>query len=378
MTLSKNYDGIATNEDHGDIRVIAFNSATNGWRDVPFDTDLNSYFSPAGTNSAYNQFYVEGLALGAVKLQVQLGGDTYAEQAIEVCTHTSKTNWQQEVRNEIYFDTGGTVAIENYLAGNGFMNNRTNMMGVYSFYEKLFTNRPTQFYWAGLAKLAGAPVYAGLSDAEYVKQGLFVAGFLAPNGANIPFQILSPKAGQFQQILIGMNIDIYSDLAWQFEAYRMGGLCALEDIAIAPGSGGLLDIEAWQFIDQGVRQNDSSLVQKGNRQLLQREQRDILKKGYADLSNLFPGTTPLMSVLAENPVPGGPSFSALEPGGNIANYLYRWDWITRSGTGVSDSGMWPLWLSVSQSTRLQWVAQPLQARAADYSEAVRLLNLPVQ
>ncbi|HEY3762621.1 MAG TPA: hypothetical protein VGN23_12820 [Verrucomicrobiae bacterium] len=77
--------------------------------------------------------------------------------------------WQNMVQSEI--DADSSVVVENYLANNGFMANRQNIQAVYAFYQKLFTERPTEFYWAGLAKLAGAPVYAGLSDAEFAKEG---------------------------------------------------------------------------------------------------------------------------------------------------------------------------------------------------------------
>ncbi len=77
----------------------------------------------------------------------------------------TKEDWQSDVRQEINQDSG--VVIGNYLAGNGFMNNRANIKAIYAFYQKLFVNQ-TNFMWAGLAKLAGAPVYAGLSDAEQV------------------------------------------------------------------------------------------------------------------------------------------------------------------------------------------------------------------
>jgi len=68
-----------------------------------------------------------------------------------------------------------------------------------------------------------------------------------------------------------------------------------------------------------------------------------------------------ISQFAENPVPGGPDFEALEPGGDIANYPDRWDWITHSG-----NGMWPLWVGTSLNTQLQWVEVPLTTYANNF------------
>ena len=94
-----------------------------------------------------------------------------------------KLYWQNMVQSEI--DADSSVVIENHLAANSFLNNRTNIRAVYKFYEKLYTEQPLEIYWPGLATLAGAPVYAGLSDAE-----------------NSRFLVGSTNVDQFQQVLI--------------------------------------------------------------------------------------------------------------------------------------------------------------------------------
>ncbi|HEY3762622.1 MAG TPA: hypothetical protein VGN23_12825 [Verrucomicrobiae bacterium] len=168
--------------------------------------------------------------------------------------------------------------------------------------------------------------------------------------------------GEFQETLIGMNIAILNDLAWQFEAYKYGGLQAIQT-AYATGTSDL-DADAtnaWGEIDQGIKTDDPTLIQDGNQRLLQREQQQILAIGYSILSEI-PFATTLMSYLAQNPVPDGPSFESLEPSGNIADYDSRWDWITHSG-----DGMWWLWLATGQNTQLEWVGTPLKARANSYA-----------
>jgi len=70
----------------------------------------------------------------------------------------------------------------------------------------------------------------------------------------------------------------------------------------------------------------------------------------------------LFSILAENPVPGGPDFSSWYELSLISNFDERWDWITRSG-----DGMWPMWKAASVNTRKGWVETPLRTRADDYN-----------
>jgi hypothetical protein len=276
----------------------------------------------------------------------------------------TKSDWQKVVQYEIDNDSG--VKIENYAASSGFLTNRPNIKAVYSFYQKVFVEQPTWYYWAGLAKLAGAPVYAGLSDAEYGRNNYITTGFLTLGlgGASIA-AVLPYESGQFQTNLIGMNIAVYNDVAWQFEAYRKVGLNALETANTIDPS--VLDIGTWRIIDQGIKQNNITNIQAGNQLILQREQQQTLTPGYGSLSSLFPGLTSLMSIMAQNPVTGGPSFSSLEPSGNIANFSDRWDWITRPYTSTANSGMLPLWLRESSTAQKQDVNQDLMSRALPYS-----------
>jgi len=273
------------------------------------------------------------------------GSGQYYEFSVEVVK--DKLYWQNMVKDEIDLDSG--VAIENYKASDGFMKNRANIQAVYAFYQKLFEEEPTEFYWAGLAKLAGAEVYAGLSDAEN-SRGIF-------GSANVD---------QFQQILINMNIAVMNDLAWQFEAYKKGGLDALQEIDAVDATHSIVDIDSWQEIDQGIQQNNTSMIQQGNELLLQREQEQVLADGYAQL-NAMPLVTAGMSFFAKNPISGGPTFVSMEPFGNIANYPDRWDWISHPYVSASNTGMWPLWVGTSLGTQLGWVEIPLKTRAVGYT-----------
>ena len=264
-------------------------------------------------------------------------------------TVRDKAYWQHMVQMEIDNDNP-RVVIEDYLAANGFMANRQNFQAVYDFYQKVFEERPTEYYWMGLGRLAGAPLYAALSDAQYA----------------------SPAFSPFQQQLIQMSIDVYSDVAWQFEAYRKGGLQALEDVnAMASGA---LPITAWRTLDDGIQNDDNDEIQLGNTLIAQWEQLVVLADGYSQLSNMT-GITTLMSDLAQNPIWGGPSFSSLESGQNIANYYYRWDWISHPFSSTSNTGIIPLWLQhESAANRLADVQMPLLYRAQQFSYVYQLDN----
>jgi len=104
----------------------------------------------------------------------------------------------------------------------------------------------------------------------------------------------------------------------------------------------------------------------------------VLVNDYENLSSLFPGTSSLMSIFAQNPVVGGPSFAALEPSGDIANTDTRWDWVSRSYTNIGNTGIFPLWLHESASTRLLDVQQSLLYRAQnDFSLAYEYFGLTI-
>jgi len=263
----------------------------------------------------------------------------------------TKEDWQKDVRTEINQDSRYTAVISQYLAENGFsVPNRRDMKAVYAFYEKLYSEQPTYYYWCGLAKLAGAPVYAGLSDAQYA----------------------TPVLLNFQQTLVQMNIDILNDLAWQFEAYRKGGLDALEAIAASVNyNQNVIDIQPWRKIDQGIHEDNQALILQGNKDLLQREQQIILADGYQQLSTMDIGVIAnYMSILAKCPVwdPStslpytGRGFYAIVPGGNLTIYNDRWTWIT-----YPVGGIWDTWLGLSSSDKNSQVSVLLTTRASTYA-----------
>jgi len=312
------------------------------------------------------KFWIEGVTLGKITLEyhIQKGDfDVTHEQTFEICNEWPRSKWERAVSDEIYLDsftsssgsalnglptTGLNLA--NYKVANGFLANRQYLYAVYEYYAKLHGQEPEKFLWAGLAKQAGAPVYAGLSDAQNGRAGLAIATFGIIDSATLL---------AIQDTLIQANIDIYKDLAYQFVAYRTGGIQSMEYLAenqvITTGN-----LSSWRQIDQ----NDGGTA-TANVAVLRREQEVILAQAYLGLNALENGKIAWMfSLLARNPVPLGPDFQSVVPSGNIAVFNDRWQWITSSG-----NGMWDQWMAFPEAQRLQFSNRIL----TDYADTFNLL-----
>jgi hypothetical protein len=360
-------------------------------------------------------YWIEGVEPGKLTLEltIKAGGLEYAQKhEMTVVTEQDKAAWQREVRNEILLESGGTVDIAKYTVGSvpavdpsgewPFMTNRPNVRAVFRHYEKIYRIGPDKFQWAGLGKLAGAPVYAGLSDAQHGRANVIEGIAETFRGAFSDEEqfVLAAKdlVKSTQALLIKGNIDVFEDLAWQFAAYRCSGLEALK--YVYDQDEGALLYDAWASVDSGVNVGDLSEVLKGNKALLRREQKEVLKPIYEYMDTLQlslglsfrVGVSKAFSFLARNPVPGGPRFipadllsdsdsSSLDSVQNLAGQLVigfkimiyssesrrisrfedRWDWIEREG-----DGMWPLWTQTPKDRAISLVSIPLQKRAEEY------------
>lgn len=100
--------------------------------------------------------------------------DIKHEQTFKVETRKSVAQWQEEVRYQIRLQTkvksGTEVDVAQYHPGDGFRNadaakdNVLRVNAIYDYYQQLFKEMPEKFMWAGMAKVAAAPIYAGMSD----------------------------------------------------------------------------------------------------------------------------------------------------------------------------------------------------------------------
>ena len=209
---------------------------------------------------------------------------------------------------------------------------------------------------------AGASVYAGLSDFEWGKRIILVLPGFCPLSESLTISLST----EIQRILMNANRDIFDDLAWQFTAYRLSGLCALE---FARENGADINIAPWRLIDEGIENNDLTRIVAGNLALLRREQEIIAQPRWDELAGLPAGTGAvvsfLFSILAENPIPNGPDFADVVPGGNITVFDDRWAWVSDSPD--PSLAMWTIWTVTPEPVKEQWVLIDLAIRAEDYS-----------
>lgn len=365
-------------------------------------------------------YWIEGVEPGKLTLEltIKAEGLEYSQKhEMTVVTEQDKAAWQREVRNEILLESGGTVDIAKYTVGSEpavdpsgewpFMTNRPNVQAVFRHYEKIYRIGPDKFQWAGLAKLAGAPVYAGLSDAQHGRVDVIEAVAERLRMAFSDEKQLVSDAKDLvkstQALLVDGNIRIFKDLAWQFAAYRCSGLGALHYVNKQDGE--VFSLDDWALIDSGIKDRDFEKILRGNKELARREQKSVLKPIYEKMDTLqlgldlsiWPGDLKLgvstaFSFLAKNPVPGGPRFIPADfstvPAGPYLSPLYiseetlvlaleaavystdrrrisrfedRWDWIEREG-----DGMWPLWTQIPKDQAISLVSIPLRKRVEEY------------
>ena len=152
----------------------------------------------------------------------------------------------------------------------GFESNRANVKKVYAYYAGLYNQNPN-LLWAGMAKLAGGTVYGGLEDG-LAKKALAEKAASLPPPFGIPGQIAENQTQFVENKLVGMQQDIFMDLAWQHQAYLERGICEL-DAAYRRGDISKDNFDAWLDVDSG----DPERVWRGNKTLLRREQYDVAR-----------------------------------------------------------------------------------------------------
>lgn len=190
------------------------------------------------------------------------------------------------------------------------------MTRVYDYYGRLYLERPRELLWAGLARLAGAPIVQGLAGA--VRYGIDNA---------------------YCHMLVDTCARIFADTAWLHEAF-------LDDPAVAVA---LADREERQdglaprrraiWADLGA--GDDAGAVAANRRLLEHEQLVVAQAGY----DAFRADTSAVSASVRAVHPYHDDFA----GDDIGDPKQRWAWVEE------------MWAS--------WTALPAE-------ECVRLVRLP--
>jgi RHS repeat-associated protein len=223
----------------------------------------------------------------------------------------TKDNWTQAAFARAF------IVESNWVPEDGMQPNDPIVISVYSYYESLYF-RDQRFLWAGMAKVAGGAVYGAMANEldSWVRK---------EKNAKTPIDLtvsIAAKAIQIQLLI--MQKEIFLDLAWQHEAFSAGGLLPIE-AAFRRGEIDKTQFEAWTKIASGTKKN----VELGNKMLLEREQKQIVVRGYEEIKNLVGGSMIdlSMSMLVMSPIPGGTKFSEFIEKGSISNTKDRWNWI---------------------------------------------------
>jgi hypothetical protein len=225
----------------------------------------------------------------------------------------------------------------------GLLENDEIVQQVYRYYGGLYLDNP-DLQWAGMANVVGPMFYAGWQDmyavrsiadegqrARYLSElvglptlpgpvydfadhlaDVVPGGFLSPTA--LAEHLTSEEIEWYEDRFLGMQKEIFDDLAWQHEAYMLGGVALMRSIhQEQPGEVDSRQLQAWEDIASG----DPDLVREGNIQLLRREQLEIIQDDYDDMrdhdgpvGDVF---TYALSTMADNPMPGGQAYRDYDP-----------------------------------------------------------------
>jgi len=339
-------------------------------------------------------FYLEGVEPGKITLEFsyQKGSTIFKhEQEFLVATHKTADQWREEVRYQIRLQTYvrspilGEVDISKLNPADGFTGNLTTknnskyLAQFYYYYAQHYKQHPEKQMWAGMAKVAGAEIYAGMSDMEIWTQAPIFGG--------------DPGSKQFlTDFLVTGAREIFNDMGWSHFAYTSSGIWAIKHVSELNDVDA--DIDAWDEVDKGIHQQNEGRIREGARKLLEREQAVIMQPYYtaiAPVKLMPPGgswagwiggvAVPLdadgkaeigewMSANStKNPIPGGPALRTVVPGGRLDSYPDRWKWIDDPAQGMLHlwTGQSTLGPNFTPSMRGYRVNQNLRDAALLYS-----------
>ncbi len=208
--------------------------------------------------------------------------------------------------------------------------NRGNVEAVYEYYADLYRSDPDVFWWAGMAAVIGPSFMGGFSDLEMFADVLgdigAVADQLEPLGvpthgiaqlSEMSADGLEGELRWYQSRLLRMQREIFLDMATAHEAYRDGGLAAIEllyehdDYLF-----GTKTIEAWHQIDEGARTGNVEHIATGNATLLLREQKFVIDDDYAEMRGrplTGDAMTYAMTAFGAPSIPGARPFAQVFP-----------------------------------------------------------------
>jgi hypothetical protein len=323
-------------------------------------------YGPTSTIPPNAKFFMEGVRPGKITLKWKYSkGDQEAEfsQTFKVETRQSLSKWRDEVNYQIRLQskakTGKAVDLRAYHPGNGFRNtsssqpaendNQLRVLAIYYYYQQLFKQKQEGFMWAGMAKTAAGPIYAGMCDMTSWWQAQQIPGVGGADGGTGTEYFI-------EGLLLGGQKAIFADKAWAHRAYTASGRGALD--WVENNNPESTDYDAWRLLDQGIISENQNDINSANHDLLEREQFEVVQSYYHDYTTTkFMKQPPLQSWLGavavaensnglvntgewlsananKNPMPGGPKFHDVVPGGRIDTYQDRWTWTANAANGM--------------------------------------------
>ncbi len=370
--IDKTDPGTDTPES-GEVRFYATDGVNNtsGYQCIePYDLTTHAavnlvtagiYGAPGrsvyGTTSDISQwanFWIEGVKPGKITLEwryVKGSIDIKHEQTFLVATQKPAAEWRDEVRYQIRLQTSVANPILEADVSlldptKGFFKNSRYLSRYYYSYGQHFKQQPEKQLWAGMAKVAGAELYAGMHDIEVWAQW-------------------SEDPGSYSflnDFLVTGAREIFNDMAWAHLAYKSSGIWALQYVEDNEGKNSV-DMQAWTKIHEGIRDEDQAKMRDGAKLLLEREQKVVIQPYYVRIApvKLKPpggnfanwvggvvvpvdadGKAEIGEWMSANtthsPIPGGVGLRDIVPGGRLDNVDHRWQWITDPARG-----MLPIW-----------------------------------
>ena len=210
--------------------------------------------------------------------------------------------------------------------------NRSTISAVYTYYGSLFLKDPGKYQWAGMANMIGPSFAGGFLDIDMFKDladKISGPADAIPSWARgalpEPLRSLTTVANLgeselkwYESKFLSMQKHIFFDQAAMHEAYDEGGpITGIQNIQEMRAAGLIDDkaMGAWNGIDSG----DPAKIQRGNEDLLDREQNQVINRQYDEMRDhdgpVGQAMTYMMTVVGSASIPGTLSpgeYSALD------------------------------------------------------------------
>ncbi len=283
-------------EDHQ--VAFAIDCALDEWRATGVDAATGEDYAPPAVGSLGDDEAAALFASDDFRRWTERHPDA-AKSYLDRAVDQGRLDPRSPLYNRFIDDYWDGVALEaagidpdTWDVSRGAAYNSDTITAVYDYYGQLFLENP-ELTWAGMANLVGPSFAGGFYDLDMVRSwARSVEGGIdrVPDlPGPVDDELLDRLGGlaslsdeelnYYQTTLLGMQKEIFLDQASMHEAYLLGGTAEIDRMADAR----LLDVptrDAWLDIDEGRRTGDQGLIDRGNQQLLHREQWDVIADDY--------------------------------------------------------------------------------------------------